>query len=235
VHPSRDGPRNPNSYSFAPAFWIAQADLLGPVLTYVPKRDQSTRNNTALAIRYWVMVFTCLLSEAINLQVVGGRSPPLLAQGLPRMSCEVKTTMDFQLRPVSGHNFHGQVEARIKTALKLIDSATNTTLPALLASDPSTPHITDQAARSLVRLFNVDELHWQEDTNLPLAPNYIEVNQTPPPDRLSCGCYCHPHHALKSTDTIPPDSPLAPNPAPDDTPHILTLGALSLSVGQQPF
>jgi hypothetical protein len=453
------GPRNPNSYSIAPAFWIAQADLFGPVLTYVPGREQSTRNNPALAANCWVMVFTCLLSKAINLQVVEGHSAPLLAQGLSRMSCEVgtparllidqdsafmkvlqeaevtlldiethmrvRTTMDFQLCPVSGHNFHGQVEARIKTvqdtlekvgfykervhatglqtALKLIESDINSTplgvtmrrtstntpllklitpdhlrlgrisnripegpfqlpssptdmisraeelywrwhdifnstmLPVLLASDqpkwykhdtdlkegdvvyfkksegairspwsmgivdsvdigrdglirhvavkyynasePNTPHITDRAVRSLVRLFNVDELHWQEDmdriqevckdTNLPLVPNYTEVDQAPLPDSLSCGCCCHPHHALNSTDatpmtSFPPDSPLVPNPAPDvmpyppadDTPdillhagardelnpqqdtflsHILTLGALPLSVGQQPF
>ena len=51
---------------------------------------------------------------------------PMLAQGLSCMRCRVGTivdletnmrvraTMDFQLCPVSGHNTHGQVEARIK-------------------------------------------------------------------------------------------------------------------------
>ena len=453
------GPRNPNSYSIAPAFWIAQADLFGPVLTYVPGREQNTRNDPSSSTRCWVMVFTCLLSKAINLQVVEGHSAPLLAQGLSRMSCEVGTparllidqdsvfmtvlneaevtlpdiethmrlraTMDFQLCPVSGHNFHGQVEARIKTvqdalekiglynerihatglqtALKLIESDINSTplgvtmrrtatntpllqlitpdhlklgrisnripegpfqlpnspkdmisraeelywrwhdmfnstlLPVLLAadqpkwynhdtdlkegdavyfkkstgatrspwsmgivdsvdigrdglirhaavkyydaSDPSTPHTSDRAIRSLVRIFNVDELHWQEDmdrirricqdTNLPLAPSDIGVNQTSVPSNLSCGCCCHPHHALKSTAATPPtsfpsDSPLIPNKTPDVMPyppaddmpdilldagardeldpqqdtflsHILTLGALPFSVGQQPF
>ena len=62
--------RHPNSYSIAPAFWIAQSDLFGPVQTNVPGREQNTRANPSLSAKYWVMV---------------------LAQGLSRMSCEVGT------------------------------------------------------------------------------------------------------------------------------------------------
>ena len=235
-------PRNPNSYS------IAQADLFGPVPTYVPGREQSTRHKPALAAKCWAMAFTCLLSKATNIQAVEGHSTPLLAQGLSRMSCEegtpagllpdiethtrVRTTMDLQLCPVSGHNLHGQMEARIKTAQDTLEKVG----------------------------FYKERVH---ATGLQTALKLIEsdINSTPLPDRLSCGCCCHPHHALESTDTtpttsFPPDSPLVPNPAPDDTPdilldagardeldpqqdtslsHILTLGALPLSVGQQPF
>ena len=99
--------------------------------------------------------------------------------------------------------------------------------------------------------------------------NTLVVNQSPEPDRLSCGCRCRPQHTLKPSNNTPTasftaDSPLVPNPPPDvipyypedDTPdvlldagardelnhqqdaflsHILTLGALPLSVGQWPF
>jgi hypothetical protein len=147
------------------------------------------------------------------------------------------------------------------------------------ASEPNTPQTSDRAVRSLVRLFNVDELSWAQDmdrirkicrdTNLPIAPDILVTNQTPEPASLSCGCCCHPHHALKPSDatpmaSFPADSPLIPNPAPDAIPyhpeddmpdvlldagardeldhqqdtflsHILTLGALPLSVGQRPL
>ena len=111
-------------------------------MNYVPGREQNTRANPSLSAKCWVMVFTCLLSKAVNLQVVEGHSAPMLAQVLSCMRCfvgtpakllinqvlreaevtivdletnmRVRATMDFQLCPVSGHNTHGQVEARIK-------------------------------------------------------------------------------------------------------------------------
>ena len=83
------GPRDPSSYTIAPAFWVVQADLFGPLTTYVPGREANTRSNPALASKTWGMVFICMLSKAINIQVVEGHTAVLLAQGLSRLGCEV--------------------------------------------------------------------------------------------------------------------------------------------------
>ena len=141
------GPRDPSSYSIAPAFWVVQSDLFGPLTSYVPGREANTRNNPALPHKVWAMVFVCMLSKAVNIQIVEGHSAPLLADGLTRLCCETgvparmlidqdsafmqllrdgevtivdletqirtKTQIDFQLCPVSGHNFHGLVESKI--------------------------------------------------------------------------------------------------------------------------
>ena len=76
------GPRDPSSYTIAPAFWVVQADLFGPLTTFVPNREVKTRNSPALSAKTWAMVFVCMLSKAINIQVVEGHAAVLLAQGL---------------------------------------------------------------------------------------------------------------------------------------------------------
>ena len=42
------GPRDPASYCFAPAFLICQADLFGPITSFVPGRERKTRAAKAL-------------------------------------------------------------------------------------------------------------------------------------------------------------------------------------------
>ena len=81
------GPRDPSSYSIAPAFWVVQADLFGPLKSYVPGREANTRANPALSHKCWAMVFVCMLSKAVNIQIVEGHSAPLLADGLSRLCC----------------------------------------------------------------------------------------------------------------------------------------------------
>jgi hypothetical protein len=75
------GPRHPATMPspHAPAFWIVQANLFGPVTTFVPGREQNTRATSTLTAKCWVMVFSCLLSKAINLQVEEGHSAVMLA------------------------------------------------------------------------------------------------------------------------------------------------------------
>jgi hypothetical protein len=85
------GPRDPSSYCIAPAFWVAQADLFGPMTTYVPGRERNTRAHPALPAKCWAMVFCCVLTKAVNIQVVEGHSANCLADGLTRLSCETGT------------------------------------------------------------------------------------------------------------------------------------------------
>ena len=82
------GPRDPASYCIAPAFWATQADLFGPLLSYVPGRERNTRASPALSHKCWAMVFVCMLTKAVNIQIVEGHSAPVLADGLTRLCCE---------------------------------------------------------------------------------------------------------------------------------------------------
>ena len=83
------GPRDPASYSIAPAFLICQADLFGPITTYVPGREKNTRTSKALPAKCWGLVFICMVTRSCNIQVVEGHSAPMLAEGLTRLACEV--------------------------------------------------------------------------------------------------------------------------------------------------
>ena len=83
------GPRHPSSYAIAPAFYIAQADIHGPITIYVPGRERTTRNSRDMSCKAWVMVFICNMNKDCNLQVVEGHSAEQLADGLTRLTCEV--------------------------------------------------------------------------------------------------------------------------------------------------
>ena len=91
----------------------------------------------------------------------------------------------------------------------------------------SAPRLTTRAVRSVVRLFNIDELDWRdemntirkivEDTHLDLAPN--EMKDTPPvhstDQTLTCSCCCASHHVFCSASSVPPLPHLAQDdPAP---------------------
>ena len=83
-------------------------------------------------------------------------------------------------------------------------------------SSESVPRLTTRAVRSVVRLFNIDELDWRdemntvrkivEDTHLNLAPN--EMKDTLPAHStdqiLTCSCCCASHHVFCSASSIPP-------------------------------
>ena len=37
------GPKDPSAYALAPPLWVTQAELYGPIVTYVPGRERNTR------------------------------------------------------------------------------------------------------------------------------------------------------------------------------------------------
>ena len=82
-------PKDPSAYTLAPPFWVTQADLYGPIVTYVPGRERNTRAHRDLTSKCWAMVFVCNLSKAVNIQVVEGHDAHHLADGLTRLCCEV--------------------------------------------------------------------------------------------------------------------------------------------------
>ena len=83
------GPKDPSAYALAPPLWVTQAELYGPIVTYVPGRERNTRAHRDLTSKCWAMVFVCNLSKAVNIQVVEGHDAHHLADGLTRLCCEV--------------------------------------------------------------------------------------------------------------------------------------------------
>jgi hypothetical protein len=83
------GPRDPASYWFASAFLICQADLFGPITTFVPGRERNTQAAKALPSKCWGLVFVCMVSCSCNIQFVKGHTAHLLAEGLTRLACEI--------------------------------------------------------------------------------------------------------------------------------------------------
>jgi hypothetical protein len=144
------GPIDDAKLTVAPAFWISQMDIWGPITVFVPGREKHTRNSPALPAKIWIQMAVCVITKNVNLQVVEGHDAKSLAEGITRLICEVgtparlcidqdsalmkalregecelidletqarrKTQMDFTVCPVSGHNQHGLVEAKIKVA-----------------------------------------------------------------------------------------------------------------------
>ena len=81
------GPRDPASYLIA-AFLVCQADLFGPITTFVPGRERETRNSRPLPAKCWGLVFVCMVTRGCNIQVVEGHTAHLIAEGLTRLACE---------------------------------------------------------------------------------------------------------------------------------------------------
>ena len=144
------GPIDDAKLTVAPAFWISQMDIWGPITVFVPGREKNTRNSPALTAKIWIQVTVCVITKNVNLQVVEGHDARSLGEGITRLICEVgtparlcidqdsalmktlrdgecqlidletqvrrKSQMDFTVCPVSGHNSHGLVEAKIRVA-----------------------------------------------------------------------------------------------------------------------
>ena len=71
------------------AFLDALADLFGPLKTSEPGREKTTRANPSLPHKVRAMVLVCMLSRAVNIQVV---------EGYPAW---VTASQDSDLRPLN--------------------------------------------------------------------------------------------------------------------------------------
>ena len=144
------GPVHPSKFTLTPPFWTAQCDLWGPLTVYVPGREKETRNSKALSSKVYAMMFVCVITKLINIQIVESKDVEGICDGLTRLSCEVGTPanllidqeaslmkslregevdllnikleiqrragVNFEVCPVQGHNHHGLVERKIKSA-----------------------------------------------------------------------------------------------------------------------
>ena len=144
------GPVHPSKFTLTPPFWTAHCDLWGPLTVYVPGREKETRNSKALSSKVYAMMFVCVITKLINIQIVESKDVEGICDGLTRLSCEVGTPanllidqeaslmkslregevdllnikleiqrragVNFEVCPVQGHNHHGLVERKIKSA-----------------------------------------------------------------------------------------------------------------------
>ena len=77
------------SFIIAPAFYCCQLDLMGPLKLYVPGHSILLRNRKIQDCEVWVMVSVCLVTKAVNLQVIEGKSADAVIDGVNRLGCEV--------------------------------------------------------------------------------------------------------------------------------------------------
>ena len=85
------GPLDDAKLTLAPAFWITQADIWGPVIVFVPGREKNTRSSQALPNKAWILVSVCVLTKLVNMQVVETHCAKGIGDGITRLICEVGT------------------------------------------------------------------------------------------------------------------------------------------------
>ena len=144
------GPIHHTKFTIAPPFWAAQCDIWGPLTVFVPGREKNTRNSAALSAKVYALVFVCLVTKLVNIQIIESKDVSGICDGLTRLTCEVgapakllidqessimkalregslelidlesfarnKVRITFSVCPVTGHNAHGLVEAKIRLA-----------------------------------------------------------------------------------------------------------------------
>ena len=158
------GPKDPSAYALAPPLWVTQADLYGPIVTYVPGRERNTRAHRDLTSKCWTMVSVCNLSKDVNIQVVKGHDAHHLADGLTRLCCEVgapaRLLIDrdsaFMKVLQEGHINILDVENHMrKKTTMAFQLAKNTDLPAYAQPDGSPALFTFQPDEILSLLLHI--------------------------------------------------------------------------------
>ena len=135
------GPVSKVNLMLAPAFYISQVDLFGPLKAYSVHNKRAT-------INIWFLVFCCCTTGAVSLKVMEDYSTSAFLLGFIRFSCSVgypkmllpdegsqlvkgckqmqlsftdikqklpvEYGVEFETCPVGGHNMHGKIERKIQ-------------------------------------------------------------------------------------------------------------------------
>ena len=135
------GPLSQDNLVIAPAFYITQADLAGPFLSYSQHHKRTT-------VKIWLIVFCCATTTSVSIKVMEDYSTTAFLQSFIRFSFQVgyprkllidefgqlvkgcetmklnindiasrlhqDMKIDFETCPVGGHNQHGRVERKIR-------------------------------------------------------------------------------------------------------------------------
>ena len=135
------GPISKVNLMLAPAFYISQVDITGPVKAY-------TVHNRRCSVNVWFLVFCCCTTGAVSVKVMEDYSTSAFMLGFIRFSCSVgypkmllpdegsqlvkgckemqlsfsdikqqlhvEYGVEFDMCPVGGHNMHGKIERKIQ-------------------------------------------------------------------------------------------------------------------------
>ena len=83
------GPIADEQLVIAPPFWIAMCDIFGPCQIYVPGHSMLSRNKQAVDVKCYVLVFVCLVTKLVNMQVIETKKTDGVIDGINRLGCEV--------------------------------------------------------------------------------------------------------------------------------------------------
>lgn len=135
------GPVHPDNLNIAPAFYVSQVDIFGPVKTYSNANKRAT-------VKLWFVVFCCCSTTAIDVKAMEDYSTEAFILSFTRFACKVgypkklmpdagsqllkgckemeleyydikhrlhkEFGVDFETCPIGAHYVHGRVERKIK-------------------------------------------------------------------------------------------------------------------------
>ena len=142
------GPVSDHSLTIAPAFYVSQADIVGPFKAY-------SSHNKRTTIKIYMLVFCCSTTSTTNIKVMEDYSTTSFVQAFIRLACEVgypkillidegsqlvkgceqsrfnyrdteqilykNSQVEFEVCPVGGHNMHGKVERKIRAVRESVE------------------------------------------------------------------------------------------------------------------
>ena len=146
------GPVSKVNLMLAPAFYVSQIDLFGPVKSFSVHNKRST-------VSIWFLIFCCCTTGAVSLKVMEDYSTSAFILGFIRFSCSVgypkmllpdegsqlvrgckqmqlrftdirqrlhvEYGVEFESCPVGGHNMHGKVERKIQHVKQAMNKELN--------------------------------------------------------------------------------------------------------------
>merc|ERR1711965_1064525 len=76
------GPVSDHGLTIAPAFYVSQADIVGPLKAY-------SSHNKRTTIKIYMLVFCCSTTSTTNIKVMEDYSTTSFVQAFIRLACEV--------------------------------------------------------------------------------------------------------------------------------------------------
>ena len=80
------GPLPEATFTVAPCFYSCQVDIFGPCQVFVPGHSFALRNPKIIESKVFILVFVCLVTKCVNLQVIENKSADAIIEGINRLS-----------------------------------------------------------------------------------------------------------------------------------------------------
>ena len=112
------GPLDGSQISISPVFFYTLVDLWGPLTSYVPGYQKTTRSNSKKPHEIYILVFACCATGTVNCQVIEGKDAAFCMDGMNRFFMET-TVPRFIYSDEEG----GLVKALTHGKIDLVDLA----------------------------------------------------------------------------------------------------------------